>query len=242
MFTKVDWDLYNKPPFLPGWMNSEETLELAKIPDEQLEEIEIGIDELAEQYDEEVLKNNTALIDRRGALLSVKRQGQDNETYLHLQELRKYLNLNRSTVNDIIKILKSYYNNETIEITPSYPAGIHIRHYGQSPEKVDFNQFIKEVIGAGIAYATEEYFYFTDKMKIKDKQLDIRKWDLDDIHYDGRFNYSGLVQYGSMTGSRQGSVFYDGKFGYNEEIVYNNPPRENSLSMKETLSYNIIES
>lgn len=236
MFERVDWDLYSKPPFLPGWMTKGETLELAKIPHEQFTEIEQNISNLAEQYDENVMKNNTSLIDRRGALLGLKRQGQDNETYLHLQNLRKQLNLNNSTVNDIIKILKMYYNNETIEIVPDYPAGIRILHYGQSTEKVDFNNFIKEVIGAGISYATEEYYKFKDGLKLHDVLVKKHKWDLDDIHYDGRFAYSGLVQYGNMRPSRQKAIYYDGKFGYDGEEPYTQL-EENLLGMKEKLFF-----
>ena len=42
-FETVDFSEYNKPPFLPGWMNKEQTLQLAKTPDNQLEEFCVAV-------------------------------------------------------------------------------------------------------------------------------------------------------------------------------------------------------
>ncbi len=217
MFKKIDWTIFNKPPFFPGWMTKSETLDLAKIPDKQLEDFEENVHTLAEQYDKDVIKNNTALIDRNGSLLGLKRQGQSNEEYLKLQNLRKLLNTNNSTVNDIIAILKLYYNNEKIEIIPDYPAGLKIKHYGESADKVNFNIFIAEVIGAGISYATEQYYLFNDSINISEN-VKLKKYDLDEVHYDGQFCYDGFIQYGNMRASRT----------------------DNNILIKEELQYNVI--
>lgn len=202
MFKEINWDLYNKPPFLPGWMCKDETLKLAKIPDKQLKDFESNVYQIANQFDNDVIKNNTHLINKIGNLLGLERQGRNNQDYLQLVNLRKLLNINNSTVNDIIKILKLYYNNEVIEIVPDYPAGIHILHYGESKNKVDFNTFIKEVIGAGIQYATEEYYKFNENITIHESYK-LKKYDVDEIHYNNEFMYNGLMQYGNMRKSRR---------------------------------------
>src|SRR5574344_2417899 len=155
-FETVDFSEYNKPPFLPGWMNKEQTLQLAKTPDEQLEEFCVAVKTLSEQYSKDFFINNTELLNRRGHLLGVERQGSNNETYYRQQELRILLNLNNSSVPQIIKILKTFYSAEVIHIRPNYPAGITILHDGLSPVGVDFNSFIEETIGAGIAFETRE--------------------------------------------------------------------------------------
>ena len=80
-FETVDFSEYNKPPFLPGWMNKEQILQLAKTPDKQLEEFCVAVKTLSEQYSKDFFINNTELLNRRGRLLGIERQGSDNETY-----------------------------------------------------------------------------------------------------------------------------------------------------------------
>lgn len=194
----IDFDEYNKPPFFPGWASGGELLELAKTPDKQLGELCVAIDTTSDLFDDELLLDNDALLDRRGRLLGIERQGSDNETYLKQQKLRMLLNLNRSTIPDIIKILKTYYSAEVIHIVPRYPAGITILHDGLSPIGVDFNSFIVETIGAGIAFETRELYVYNEKLNVSDNRLFLKIYDYDEIHYNGRFMYNGAVQYGNI--------------------------------------------
>lgn len=218
-FETVDFSEYNKPPFLPGWLNKEQTLQLAKTPDEQLEEFCVAVKTLSDQYSKDFFINNTELLNRRGRLLGIERQGSDNETYYKQQELRILLNLNNSSIPQIIKILKTFYSAEVICIRPNYPAGITILHDGLSPVGVDFNSFIEETIGAGIAYTTKQYFIYKDSLNIKDKNKNIKKYILDNIHYSSEFIYDGFVQYGAMNENRG---------------------EENNLDISETMEYIVI--
>jgi len=210
-FETVDFSEYNKPPFLPGWMNKEQTLQLAKTPDKQLEEFCVAVKTLSEQYSKDFFINNTELLNRRGRLLGIERQGSDNETYYKQQELRILLNLNNSSVPQIIKILKTFYSAEVIHIRPNYPAGITILHDGLSPVGVDFNSFIEETIGAGIAFETRELYVYKELMKLFDSKLTLKYWNLDEIHYCGQIPYNGIATYG---GQHWEDMLYDGKNKY----------------------------
>ena len=211
-FETVDFSEYNKPPFLPGWMNKEQTLQLAKTPDKQLEEFCVAVKTLSEQYSKDFFINNTELLNRRGRLLGIERQGSDNEIYYKQQELRILLNLNNSSVPQIIKILKTFYSAEVIHIRPNYPAGITILHNGLSPVGVDFNSFIEETIGAGIAFETRELYVYKENMKISDTRMTFKYWNLDEIHYCGQIPYNGIATYG---GQHWEDMLYDGSVKYN---------------------------
>lgn len=210
-FETVDFSEYNKPPFLPGWMNKEQTLQLAKTPDKQLEEFCVAVKTLSEQYSKDFFINNTELLNRRGRLLGIERQGSDNKTYYKQQELRILLNLNNSSVPQIIKILKTFYSAEVIHIRPNYPAGITILHDGLSSVGVDFNSFIKNTISAGIAFETRELYVYKELMKLFDSKLTLKYWNLDEIHYCGQIPYNGIATYG---GQHWEDMLYDGKNKY----------------------------
>lgn len=209
---EVDFSEYNKPPFLPGWMNKEETLVVAKTPDKQLAEFNKAVLALSNQFSKDYFISNTELLNRRGRLLGIERNGSDNETYYKQQELRILLNLNKSTIPDIIRILKTYYSAEVIHIQPNYPAGITILHDGLSPVGVDFNSFIKETIGAGIAYETRELYVFKELLLVSDKRLGLGFKDFDELHYCGLLNYNGVATYG---GQHWEQMLYDGTSRYN---------------------------
>lgn len=211
-FEIIDYEEYNKPPFLPGWMNKEQTLQLAKTPDKQLEDLCIVAKHLSEQYAPEFFINNTELLNKRGRLLGIERQGSDNETYYKHQELRILLNLNKSTIPDIIKILKTFYSAEVIHIKPNYPAGITILHDGLSPVGVDFNSFIAETIGAGISFETRELYVYKELLSIQPDKITLKFWNLDEIHYCGQIPYNGIATYG---GQHWEDMLYDGNSRYN---------------------------
>lgn len=224
-FEPIDIDEYNKPPFLYGWLCKGETLDFAKISDQQLVEFSIAGINLADQFDTDLIKANTALLDRRGALLGLSREGADNEIYFIRQELKILLNQNKSTVPDIIKLLKTFYTAETIHITPDYPAGINILHDGTSPIGIDFNSFIKEVIGAGISYATRELLYFAETLCLGDDNLYLHLYDLDEILYNGDYMYNGFVMYGGQywinsntTRRPEGEIISDGGVVFSDNL------------------------
>jgi hypothetical protein len=55
------------------------------------------------------------------------------------------------------------YGSEIVHIQPVYPGGINILHDGEGPD-VDFNMIIRQIVGAGIYYATKELFSFTEEL------------------------------------------------------------------------------
>jgi hypothetical protein len=77
--------------------------------------------------------------------------------------LRVLLNTTAGSVPELIKVIKFLYGSEIVHIVPDYPAGLIILHDGEGPD-VDFNEIIRQVVGAGIDYSTKELFYFADEL------------------------------------------------------------------------------
>lgn len=204
----IDFSEYDKPPFLPGWMSKGQTLEVAKTFNSHLDELTIALSQLKGQLDSAVYSKNTALLDRIGALFGLKRNGMDNEMFNLMIEIRKLLNINHSTIPEIVKIMKLYYSNETIHIHPDFPAGITIGHDGTSTEAVDFNFLIAETIGAGISFATREMVGYDEIVRLYDSwKLKFILWEASDPNsvkggknkYDGENIYNGERNYGHYT-------------------------------------------
>ncbi len=195
-FEGIDWEQYNKPPFLPGFLSDGQTQEFARIVDEQFPGLEETIHSLLNQYDAD--SEDSSLLKRQGSLLDIDDLGSTTMLLKKQVELKKLLNTNNGTVDEMLRALKSYYTSETIRLRPKYPAGVAIYYNGAPPEGIDFNRFMVQVIGAGILFETIPYIVYKEKAKIKETITKQKIYLLDEMHYDDLFGYTGIVQYGAM--------------------------------------------
>ena len=213
-FTPIDWNIYNRPPYLPQWLSKGETKAFTSFDDSQLVKVEGQIRQISEQYDIDNAK--AMLLDRIGNILAEPRNGNDDYLYRLLLKLRSLLNTTNGSVNDIIKVIKFIYSSEIINITPNYPAAISILHDGEAPS-IDFNRILFQVIGAGIGYDTRELFYFTENIVITDNHLiNIRRNVSDSatqvVYRNGRVLRDGKTIYDTHVAPlfRDGSVLRNG--------------------------------
>jgi hypothetical protein len=213
-FDPIDWNAYNKPPFLPQWLSRGETKKFVSFDDSQLMEIEGEIYKLSDQHDIEKAKG--VLLDRIGKIVSEPREGNDDALYRLLIKLRILLNTTDGSVNDIIKVIKFIYSSEVVHITPNYPAAITILHDGETAN-VDFNKIIAQVIGAGIGYDTRELFYFIENMIMQERdEKTLHKEDAemfcDTIFRNGRVLRDGTTVFDTEEAElyRNGAVSRDG--------------------------------
>jgi hypothetical protein len=202
-FIPIDWPIYNKPPFFPQWLSRGETKDLVRFDDGLFAELDLLMDEMSEQYDLD--KAKAVLLDRIGKIVDEKREGNEDELYRLLIRLRILLNTTNGSVNDVIKVIKFIFSSEVVHIDANYPAGISILHDGESPS-VDFNKYIAQVVGAGIAYDTREIFYFLENMPFKET-------DEKRVHKIGKEMFSNTV-------FRNGRVYRDGTTVLDTEIDY----------------------
>lgn len=159
-FNPIDFSRFNKPPFFPQYLARGETKKLVSFDDSQLAELDRLINRESDQYDLDKIRG--ILMDRLGSLLDEPRNGNPDELYRLFLRLRTMLNTTNGTINDVIKVIKHLYSSEVVHIVPDYPAGIIILHDGEGPN-INFNNIIKQVVGAGIDYSTKELFYFTEE-------------------------------------------------------------------------------
>nr|AGS53505.1 hypothetical protein [uncultured bacterium contig00055] len=194
-FDPIDWNIYNKPPYLFQWLSRGETKKFVSFQDKMLTRIEDQARKLSSQYDIDEAK--AALLDRIGRIVSEPREGNDDELFRLLIKLRTLLNTADGTVNDIIKVIEYIYPGEDFEIVPNYPAAISILHDAHR-EYIDFNRIIIQVIGAGIGYETQERFKFCENFLIKENLL------------FGRGTVRGFVDRFEHTKKYNGEIYHDG--------------------------------
>lgn len=161
----IDFSLFNKPKYFPMWLCDGDTLNLAKLPDKQLEELDSQIISIADQFD--IDSAGGAALDRIGKILGEDRNGNTDTVYRIYLKLRTMLNTANGTVEDIIRFVKFFFSSETVHLVPNYPAGLRILHDG-SNDSVDFNRIIRQIVGAGISYDTRELFNMTDEFPFED--------------------------------------------------------------------------
>ena len=165
-FGPVDFNTYNKPPYLPQYLSRGETKKLVSFDDAQFAELDRLIDKASDQYDLDKAKG--ILLDRLGKLVDENRDGNDDELYRLLVRLRILLNTTDGSINDIIKVIKFIFSSEVVHIQPNYPAGLSILHDGESPT-INFNKYIAQVVVAGVAFDTKELFFFTENINLSEK-------------------------------------------------------------------------
>jgi hypothetical protein len=170
-FESIDWDQYNRPPFYQQWLCEGDPHKLATFGDQNLTDIVSHVLKLKDQWDLETV--NGVLLDRIGKVLQEARNGNSDELYRLYLRLRTMLNTANGNVNHVIKVIKSLYSSEVVHIVPDYPAGIIILHDGEGPD-INFNDIIKQVVGAGINYSTKELFYFDEELELDERASAIR--------------------------------------------------------------------
>ncbi|MDR0759639.1 MAG: DUF2612 domain-containing protein [Treponema sp.] len=230
-FTPIDWNIYNRPPYYPEYLARGETKKLVSFDDEGLAEIDKNIDKAADQYDLDTVK--AVLLDRIGKIVDEKRDGNEDELYRLLIRLRILLNTASGTVNDIIKVVKFIYSSEVVHIIPGYPAGITILHDGESPS-VNFNKYIVQVIGAGIAYDTRDLFEFSDLVEVSESlNVKVRRSDFDTfghpIKHNGAIKRDGHTVNDTVLVKNK----HDGTFKHNGAIKHNGFRTVKNLSRPE---------
>ena len=127
-FQKIDWKIYNRPPFYQQWLCRDDTLKLVTFGDKGLAAVDNQTLALKDQWDLDNVKDH--FLDRIGKLLSESRNGNTDEYYRILLKLRKLMNTNNGSIPDIIKAIKFMYSSEIVNIVPDYPAGLIINHDG----------------------------------------------------------------------------------------------------------------
>jgi hypothetical protein len=171
-FQKIDWKLYNRPPFYQQWLCEEDTLKLATFGDRGLAEVDDQVLALKDQWDLENVRGH--FLDRIGKLLSERRNGNTDEFYRILLKLRRLLNTNDGSIPSIIKAIKFFYSSEIVHIVPDYPAGLIIEHDGEGTPGLNFNKLLVEIIPAGVSFSTKELFYFKEELPSNEIMSKIR--------------------------------------------------------------------
>ncbi len=199
-FKKIDWKIYNKPPYLQQWLCKDDTLELAEFGDKRLEELDNHILSLVNQWnlgDSENEENVSGhLLDRIGKLFGEKRNGSPDEFYRILINLRKLLNTNRGSIPDIIKAIKYFYKSEVVHIVPVYPAGLTIKHDGEGTPGLNFNKLIAEIIPAGVSFSTTELFNFIEDLFSVDEQfIHTLRHSVTENYFNSQNNHDKSIQH-----------------------------------------------
>jgi hypothetical protein len=166
-FQKIDWKIYNRPPFYQQWLCRDDTLKLASFGDKGLSEVDDQILSLKDQWNLDDVKGH--FLDRIGKLLNEYRNGNTDNYYRILLKLRRLLNTNDGSIPSIIKAIKFFYSSEIVHIVPDYPAGLIIEHDGEGTPGLNFNKLLAEIIPAGVSFSTKELFYFTEELPSGEK-------------------------------------------------------------------------
>jgi hypothetical protein len=245
-FISIDFNVYNRPPYYPQYLSRGETKKLISFDDRELEELDRLIDRASEQYDLDKAKG--ILLDRIGKIVSEPREGTDDKLYQLLIRLRILLNTTDGSVNDVIKVVKFIFSSEVVHIQPNYPAGISILHDGESPS-VDFNKYISQVVGAGIAYDTKELFFFSEDFPFTEHDTktvlrDDKEMFSDTVFRNGRVLRDGTTVldteedylFRNGTVLRDGTVIRDGwyrkpAFGRIKTPIYRNSGIQDTLEL-----------
>lgn len=210
----IDFSVYDKAPWYPSWLSHEgdQTLQLAQIQNPREKELETGINGTFDEWDFDNLDKNPVLLDRVGRLLNVSRGNLNDEEYAKLVKVKTVINNSHGTVEDIYKVLEYYFGKtEQYRLVPSYPAGIEVKHENVI-NKADFNSILKQLVGAGIQYSTDEVLFpYYEEFYLGETNeegwLDLYLGDY--IRYDGRTLYDGRYRHGYTNAEARSVGFRD---------------------------------
>lgn len=202
MLTKeeIDFGVYDKPPYFPAWLRKGENMRFfVALQNAQMKQLEEVVDAIADQWDLDVLKANTALEDRAGALLNVDRAGLANEDYAILIMIKTIINNNLCTVEDIYKVLETYFGaTADYWLEANYPAGIRAHYKQELNETINMNDVLRQVVKAGIDYGTTAEVFPQQELIIIHERLRLTYYLLDVFYYSGWANHDGHYNYGKM--------------------------------------------
>jgi hypothetical protein len=77
-FDPIDFDRYNRPPYLPQWLSRGETKKIAYYGDQQYVKIDGLLRYMSDQYDLDNIQG--AILDRIGKLTHEQREGKPDES------------------------------------------------------------------------------------------------------------------------------------------------------------------
>lgn len=159
---KIDFRQYNKPPYWQQWLCQDDTLKLVQLSDRGLDELNEKALSIKDGFD--LQKATGIFLDRLGKILDEPRNGNPDEVYRALLELKKLTNTAVPDVNSIIRALQFLYDTDDIHVYPAYPAGLRITHNGEGLPNIDFQKILARIIPAGVGYETVELFNFVDEL------------------------------------------------------------------------------
>jgi hypothetical protein len=209
-FQKIDWKIFNRPPYYQQWLVRGDTLKLATFGDRGLGEVDDQTLGLKDQWDIDQAKGH--FLDRIGKLLDERRNGNPDEYYRILLKLRTILNTNDGSIPDIIKAVKFFYSSEIVHIVPDYPAGLIIEHDGEGTPGLNFNKLLAEIVPAGVSFFTKELFYFVEELPSSEKTSKIKA-------------VTSMIDY-------MGYVFHNGVYRRNGQIRRRYNGAKDALAMK----------
>ena len=219
-FQKIDWKQFNKPPYYQQWLCRGDTLKLATFGDKGLAEVDDNILLLKDQWDLSNVKGH--YLDRIGKLLGEARNGNTDDHYRVLLNLRILLNTNDGSIPSIINAIKYIYSSEVVHIIADYPAGLIILHDGEGTPGLNFNKLLNEIIPAGVSFNTRELFSFTDEFIITEIHRIIVRRKI--VEYFGNpIKYNGMIKYDGKTVNAKTGAYgrYNGRFKHDGDLAYN---------------------
>jgi hypothetical protein len=233
-FQKIDWTIYNRPPYYQQWLCRGDTFKLASFGDKGLAGLDDHILRLKDQWDLD--STGGYFLDRMGKILKEKRNGNTDEVYRKYLKLRTMLNTADGTVNDIIKVVKFIYASREVKIVPDYPAGLVIEYDGEEQEYFDYNAILAQVIAAGVGFHTRAMFDFIeDPIIIGERSIIEAAADFVDslephdafgmkseiILTDHVYGRTAIVYGGGIQGGAQynGVYIHDGSLSYQREVI-----------------------
>lgn len=220
---KINFENFNKPPYWQQWLCQDDTLKLIKLSDKELNELCDKIIGIKDGFD--LKKTSGVFLDRLGKLLDEPRNGNPDDIYRNILELKKLTNSAVPDINNIIRALKFLYDTDDIHMYPAYPAGLRITHSGEGLANIDFQKILARVIPAGVGYETIEIFNFVDEVEgyYDEFLISFIQPELIDRLDDGGVRRNAHVLYSGVDvlPTEVDYLYRDGMVKRDSEVLYN---------------------